>query len=443
MDRTTIIDQIKRNDKILSLPQVIMEILDEIDKDDFSSDNLSKIILKDPSLTGRILKLANSPFYHRIQEIKTVHQAVSIIGMVTVKCMALSSSVFDPSKIEKDSGVDPRSFFTYVLSVASASEEIAKEMKFKSIEETFITGLLADIGVLFFIHHYPKQYKKIADNNFSAEDLVNAEIEVFGIDHAEVGYHLTEHWGLPSYVTNSIRNHHNISIGLLEKDPLTNIIKLASLLSTDNFSGIDGQTIYRLDKINRVSEALGISKDKVYEISFSLLPRAIKMAEYLGVDIGDINEMLTKANEEIWKSYLTIENLFKERTELSQKLLKEERAKGAEELKNITMATLSHYLNNAVMIIYGRSQLLRMLRNKGDIQKLTKGMDGYLDVMDNAVRKIVAVIEEMKEISPLDATKYNKMTKALDLDNLINKRMSQNEGSNGISDLVLPTVEGV
>ena len=153
--------------------------------------------------------------------------------------------------------------------------------------------------------------------------------------------------------------------------------------------------------------------------------------------------MLTKANEEIWKSYLTIENLFKERTELSQKLLKEERAKGAEELKNITMATLSHYLNNAVMIIYGRSQLLRMLSNKGDIQKLTDGLDGYLDVMDNAVRKIVAVIEEMKEISPLDATKYNKMTKALDLDNLINKRMSQNEGSNGISDLVLPTVEGV
>ncbi len=442
MDRTTIIDQIKRNDKILSLPQVLMEILDEIGKEDFSADSLSKIILKDPSLTGRVLKLANSSFYHRVQEIKTVQQAVSMVGMVTVKCMALSTSVLDPEKIEGESGVDPKSFFTSVLSIAAASEEIAKTLKFKSVEEAFIAGLLADIGVLFFLHHYPKEYGKIAKNEISAEDLIEAERKVFGIDHAEVGYHLAEVWGLPTYVLNSIRDHHMLA-DLSEKDPLTNVIRLATLLSNDQYSGFESQTMDRIDKINKVSEVLGISKDKVNEITFTLLPKTIDMAEYLGVDIGNINEMLTSANEEIWKSYLTIENLFKERSELSQKLLLEERAKGAEELKNVTMATLSHYLNNAVMIIYGRSQLLRMLSNKGDGQRLIEGMGGYLDVMDKAVRKIVAVIEEMKDISPIDAKKYNKMSKALDLDNLIDERMSQHEGSNGISDLVLPIEEGV
>jgi len=214
-------------------------------------------------------------------------------------------------------------------------------------------------------------------------------------------------------------------------------------LSTDQYSNFEGQTVDRINKINKVAEVLGISKDKVNEITFTLLPKAIEMAEYIGIDIGDIDEILTKANEEIWKSYLTIENLFKERTELSQRLLVEERAKGAEELKNITMATLSHYLNNAVMIIYGRSQLLRMLNKKGDYKKLNEGMDTFLDVMDNAVRKIVAVIEEMKEISPIDAKKYNKMSKALNIDDLIKKRMEEHEGSNGISDLVLPVEDGV
>lgn len=442
MDRTTIIYQIRKNDKILSLPQVLMEILDNIDKDDFSADELSKIILKDPSLTGRVLKLANSPFYHRVQEIKTVQQAISMVGMVTVKCMALSSSVLDPNKIESESGVDPKSFFTYVLSIAAASEEIARILKCKSVEEAFIAGLLADIGVLFFLHHYPKEYNQITQNKVSAEDLLKAERKVFGIDHAEIGYHLAEVWGLPTYVINSIRDHHDLD-DISEKDPLTNIIKLATLLSTDQYSGFDSQIIGRIDMINRVTEALGISKEGVNGITFTLLPKTIEMAEYLGVDIGDSNKMLTKANEEIWKSYLTIENLFKERSELSQKLLLEERAKGAEELKNITMATLSHYLNNAVMVIFGKSQLLRMLSNKGNSQKLLEGMDGSLDVMDKAVRKIVAVIEEMKEISPIDAKKYNKMTKSLDLDNLINKRMDQNEGSNGITDIVLPVEEGV
>jgi len=442
VDRTTIIDQIKRNDKILSLPQVLSEILDEIGKEDFSANSLSNIILKDPSLTGKVLKLANSPFYHRVQEIKTVQQAVSMVGMLTVKCMVLSTSVLDPNKIEKESGVNPKGFFTYVLSVAAASEEIAKSLNYKSIEEAFIAGLLADIGVLFFLHHYPKQYRKIIQNECNAEDMIDAEREIFGIDHAEVGYHLAEVWGLPRYVLNSIRDHHYLA-DVSDKDPLTNVIRLASLLSTDQYSNFEGQTVDRINKINKVAEVLGISKDKVNEITFTLLPKAIEMAEYIGIDIGDIDEILTKANEEIWKSYLTIENLFKERTELSQRLLVEERAKGAEELKNITMATLSHYLNNAVMIIYGRSQLLRMLNKKGDYKKLNEGMDTFLDVMDNAVRKIVAVIEEMKEISPIDAKKYNKMSKALNIDDLIKKRMEEHEGSNGISDLVLPVEDGV
>ncbi len=438
----TIIDQIKRNDKILSLPQVLLEILDNIEKDDFSADELSKIILKDPSLTGRVLKLANSSFYHRVQKIKTVQQAISMVGMVTVKCMALSSSVLDPSKIERESGINPKCFFTFVLSIAGASEEIAKSLKFKSVEEAFIAGLLADIGVLFFLHHYPKEYKRIIKNKISAEDLLEAERKVLGIDHAEVGYHLAQVWGLPTYIINSIRDHHDLD-DISEKDPLTNIIKLATLLSTDQYSDFDSQIIGRIDKINSVSKALGISKEKINEITFSLLPKTIEIAEYLGVDIGNTNEILAKANEEIWKSYLTIDNLFKERAELSQKLLLEERAKGAEELKNITMATLSHYLNNAVMVIFGKSQLLRMHHKKGDNQFLIDNMGKSLDVMDKSVRKIVAVIEEMKEISPIDVKKFHSLSNALNIDDLIEKRMSDIEGSEEGSDLVYQVEKSV
>ena len=66
----------------------------------FSIENLANIILKDPALTARILKLANSSFYHQASEVATVNQAIQILGAVTVKCMALSSSVFDPEKLE-------------------------------------------------------------------------------------------------------------------------------------------------------------------------------------------------------------------------------------------------------------------------------------------------------------------------------------------------------
>ena len=158
MRKLAIIEQIRGNDRLLSLPQVLSEILEEIGKEDFTADSLAKIILKDPSLTSRILRMANSSYYPRLCETKTVQQAVSVLGVTTVKCLALSSSVFHPNRVAAESGVDPREFFAYTLSVASASERLAREATYSAPDEAFIAGLLHDIGILFLVHHHPADY---------------------------------------------------------------------------------------------------------------------------------------------------------------------------------------------------------------------------------------------------------------------------------------------
>ena len=79
MDRNAIIEEICRNSQLFSMPQVLSEVLEQVGKEDFSPDALGKIILKDVNLTGRILHLVNSPYYHRRSEIKTVNQAISIL----------------------------------------------------------------------------------------------------------------------------------------------------------------------------------------------------------------------------------------------------------------------------------------------------------------------------------------------------------------------------
>lgn len=423
MDRIAIIDLIRRNDKLLSLPQVLSKVLEEVGKEDFSPDALGKVILKDPNLTSRVLRLVNSPFYHRVSEIKTVNQAVSMLGVTTVKCMALSTSIFHPEKVAADSGVDPRAFFQYELAIAAAAEQTAKAIGYRNPEEAFIAGLLQDIGILFLVHHCPKDYRKVITRSNKNCSLIDAEEAVFGINHAEIGGYLAEAWRLPEYVAAAIRNHHQTD-HLNPDHKLPNIVRLAVLLNNDHFSGYEPSIERRLEDIKRVSEVLGISKQKVDEISSSLLSATITTAEFLGVDIGNVEEMLVKANQEIWKSYLTIENLFKERQELTQKLLEEERAKGAEESKNVAMATLSHYLNNAVMAIYGRSQLLRMQAAKGSAETLMDKMPVNLDVIDRSVKKIVAVLEEMKEISPIDKNEFYSMSEALNIDDRIANRLS-------------------
>jgi len=426
MSKADIVEEIRRNDKLLSLPQALSEILEEVGKENFSPEKLGKIILKDPSLTGRILKLANSPFYCRLSEIKTVNQAVSILGVTTVKCLALSSSVLHPDRVAASSGVSPQTFFSYVLSVAAASEAIAKALDYSSVEEAFIAGLLHDVGVLFFLHHHPEKYGRIARHEIQAESLVDAERKMFGVDHCEIGGILAETWCLPQYVVDAVSNHHYP--GRISADQqLEGIVALAVLMTGDKFSGYETGLEERLRAITEVSNQLGLSKEQVDEISSSILSRTIDVAEYLGVDIGNIEDMLVKANQEIWKSYLTIENLFKERQELSTNLLKEERERGAIEAKNIAMATLSHYLNNATMAIYGRSQLIRMMLKKNQQDRVLAKLPDDLEVMDRSIQRIVAVLEEMRELSPMDKKEFHSVSKALRIDDKIEGRIKKME----------------
>lgn len=105
--------------------------------------------------------------------------------------------------------------------------------------------------------------------------------------------------------------------------------------------------------------------------------------------------------------------------------MNEERAKGALESRNIALATLSHYLNNAVMAIYGRSQIMRMLFDGGQRDKLLDEMPTNINTIDKAVQRIVAVLEEMKEISPIDHEKFDTVSEALNIDDRIEKRLAR------------------
>jgi HD-like signal output (HDOD) protein len=424
MSKIPIVDQIRRDADLLSLPQVLSEVLREVSKENFSADSLAQIILKDPSLTSRVLRMSNSSFYHRFAEIKTVHQAIAVLGVTTVKCLALSTSIFHPERIAKESGVDASEFFIYVLSVAAGCRKIAQATSYDSIEEAFIAGLLHDIGLLFFLHKYPKDYRPVVSKSTDARSLIEAEKEVFGVDHSEVGRHMAETWRIPQEIAAAIGNHHD-GPEQGKENALTNIVRLAVALTKDRFSGYDVDLEDRLYRVGALAEALQISKEQVDEISCSLLAETFDIAQYLGVDIGNIEEMLTIANQEIWRTYLIVENLFKERQELSQNLLREERAKGAIESKNVAMATLSHYLNNAVMAIYGRSQILRMMFQRGQQEKLLEQLEDNLQKIDQSVKKIVAVLEEMKEVSPIDQQRFDSMSKAMNIDDRIQKRLAR------------------
>jgi signal transduction histidine kinase len=166
-----------------------------------------------------------------------------------------------------------------------------------------------------------------------------------------------------------------------------------------------------------------MSPETVSDIKRNLNARVTEIAETIGIEIIESEQLLAKANQEIWKSYQEIERLFKQRDNLNEQLLTQERNNAAIEAKNSALATLSHYLNNAVMVISGQAQLLSMLQKSNSSEKLMEQVPTSADNINMAVKKILAVMQEMKEISPLDQQEYFNKSQAMNIDAKIEARM--------------------
>ncbi len=428
MDTISIVDEIATKGSLFSMPQVLSELLEETRKEDFSSKKLSRIILKDPSLASKILRLANSAFYSRPREVSSINQAVSILGVTTVKCFALASSIFHPERIASSTGLSAQELFAYILTLASTSEKIAQTVCPEQTEEALIVGLLADVGIMYLVQHYPDDYKEVVNKVSKGAVLSDAEREIIGMDHCELGYHLTQSWYLPTSIMDAIRNHHEV-YSIENKKNLSNIIKLAALLTRDGLHQYECQNEKRLKTINQLIELFEIDSETISTITKDALMETIDLANNLAIDIGDAESLLSKANQEIWKSFEVIQRLYREREELAAESLQKERRKAADSARDIALATLSHYLNNALCIISGKVQFLSMLHDQSKIDKLVDEVVPTDKLVQDAIKKVTAVMREMREISTFEEIDRFVESNALNIDDRIKNRLEkmQNE----------------
>ncbi|MFW9770081.1 MAG: HDOD domain-containing protein, partial [Candidatus Thorarchaeota archaeon] len=360
------VEKIRTEDALLSMPQSLSQILNVINTDDFSMDDLAEIIMGDPGLTGKVLKMANSAFYRHQARIGTVHQAVMMLGVTQVKCLALSSSVFRMELFQHKFGVDIKDMFGHFISVALGCRMLAEAAEFPDPEEAFIAGLLHDIGLVFFLHHFPGDYTEVIQNYEKYPGLTEAETEILGIDHAEIGRLLAEKWNFPPSLCEAIGQHHKVA-DTVDPVRVVHLVQLSRLINKPVIDDRPQNMEHRLGAVAQLCALMRIDRKKIDEISFSLLAETLAIAEHLGIDVGDPTEVLMRANKELFNSYLTIENLVRERQELSRRILAEERRAAMLETKNIAIATLSHYINNAAMSISGRGQLIKMLIKNGTV----------------------------------------------------------------------------
>jgi HD-like signal output (HDOD) protein len=427
-DKMKIGAQLEDIDDMFALPQALVEVLHAVDSEDTSAQKLALAIMHDPNLTAKILKVANSTYYRRGSEISTVNQAIVRLGLSMVKCLALSVSVFQPDRrLDGIQGFDIREFYSSFIGVAIASKLIAENIGYPKPEEAFVAGLLHDFGHLYLLKTDPGRHIPLLNGHFHSHDITAKEQQLYGMDHAQIGKSIVERWGLPACLQSAIGNHH----ALVDEEKVQNLNKLdlivilADHVSNRAYSNEKRNIERHLEAVTILSEALSLGKEFVGELSLRLSNEIIVAAEFLGIDIGDPMKIMQRANRELFESYVTIESLFKERKELSRRVLEEERTVGMMRSKNIAIATLSHYINNAATIISGRTQLLQMMLKSGEISDRSGKLDAALDVIETSLSKIMAVLSELKDLTSLDDGQFYNDSDALNIDENVRHRMTE------------------
>ena len=197
-------------DTLPVLPTAVTRLLAITQNDEVSFREITRVVESDPTLMARTLRLANSPLYSTARQIKTVQQAMVLLGTETIVNLALGVSVVSiQERLYEPLPIDAEAFGRHSVAVALATRKLARHFKLPNPSEAFVVGLLHDIGKLVLLMHFGEAYARLMVRAQQGEKALNElEQEVYDLDHALVGYALCRHWNLPCSIAEAVATHH-------------------------------------------------------------------------------------------------------------------------------------------------------------------------------------------------------------------------------------------
>lgn len=193
-----------------SLPAVIDELETALERGEASMEDLGEIVKKDPDLTARLLRLANSTFYGFPKGVETVAEALSLVGIQQMKQLLTGSSVLEYFQSIPRSTVNMRSFWEHSIACGLAAKVIATQRRAPDPELYFVSGLIHDIGRLVFYLQMPEESVKVLEAYQANNDkhLFEFEKEHYGYEHGEVAGELLKKWDFPNSLVHAVTYHH-------------------------------------------------------------------------------------------------------------------------------------------------------------------------------------------------------------------------------------------
>jgi len=193
----------KQPQALPAVPKIVHELIDSFNSDDVSIDEIARKLTADPVLSARLLRLANSAYYHVSRSIGTVNEALAMLGFVTVRTLVISSGLAGGYKTMP--GMDLQRFWRYSLHTAAVAGWLAKRTG-TNADQAFTVGLMHSIGELVMHAGMPEQMLQL-DKLASPMDSRRLDMErtSFGYTFADVGAELSRQWRFPPAFADAIK----------------------------------------------------------------------------------------------------------------------------------------------------------------------------------------------------------------------------------------------
>jgi putative nucleotidyltransferase with HDIG domain len=272
MSTLTLDEIVSRTTDIPSIPEAALAVVRMSNDQNVTAHNIADRIAHDQSLAARVLRLSNSAYYGLPRQITTIQDAVILLGMKTVRHLALVASTFPwLARARKGYELGPQALWSHSIAVSIGAQLIAGKVKGISTDEAFTAGLLHDLGkVVLSMWLEDKLSELVMRSEVEQASFDKLEREVLGFDHGEVGAYLAERWNLPEPLHHAIRHHHRPD-ELEPNELLTDAVHVADILAMSLGFGIGGDGL-RYGLCLGAMERLGVSGEEYDLISSEMLP---------------------------------------------------------------------------------------------------------------------------------------------------------------------------
>lgn len=327
---SSIQNHIKTDLKLPSPPGIAVRILEAINNDESSYDELGKIISNDPALSTRILQAANSPYYALPSKVDSIQRAMAVLGCNALKNIALSFVIAKELRAKSQETFNFDFFWKRSVTAAVSADSISSLIGRKS-DEIFVTALLQDIGIVVMYLCKPDDYIKVLEEKkASGYPIATVENNIFGFNHQEAGMEVLKAWGLPPTIYQPIGHHHLDLDMAADSTDQEMMLMLSDKISAVYHGNRSAEKIHEIKEL--VSDRYQVDETQIETMIDAVAERSIQAMSLFEIDPGKMKPfsiMLQEANEELGKLNLSYEYLvieLKQAKETAEKLAGELKA---------------------------------------------------------------------------------------------------------------------